>query len=84
MVSAVSNQLSIMLLTVAQTSLLRQLVAGPRVRHSETGLDFCYVTDDSTAFKPAFHFRPLLNTTASHSYLRTLIDLSKTRLPQSS
>ncbi|KAK0667765.1 protein-tyrosine phosphatase-like protein, partial [Cercophora samala] len=26
------------------TSLLRQLVAGPRVKHQDTGLDLCYVT----------------------------------------
>ncbi|KAF3768103.1 hypothetical protein M406DRAFT_289433 [Cryphonectria parasitica EP155] len=28
------------------TSLLRQIVAGPRAKHKETGLDLCYVTDD--------------------------------------
>ncbi|KAG6363892.1 hypothetical protein INS49_008995 [Diaporthe citri] len=27
-------------------SLLRQIVAGPRAKHAETGLDLCYVTDD--------------------------------------
>ncbi|ETI28462.1 hypothetical protein G647_00911 [Cladophialophora carrionii CBS 160.54] len=27
-------------------SLLRQIVAGPRARHPEAGLDLCYVTDD--------------------------------------
>lgn len=27
-------------------SILRQIVAGPRAKHAETGLDFCYVTDD--------------------------------------
>ena len=26
-------------------SLLRQIVAGPRARHPEAGLDLCYVTD---------------------------------------
>ena len=30
-----------------QASFLRQIVAGPRSRHSETGLDLCYVTDNS-------------------------------------
>jgi len=25
-------------------SLLRQIVAGPRAKHDETGLDLCYVT----------------------------------------
>lgn len=28
-------------------SILRSLVAGPRARHAETGLDLCYVTDNS-------------------------------------
>lgn len=27
-------------------SLLRQIVAAPRARHDETGLDLCYVTSD--------------------------------------
>ncbi|PHH63622.1 hypothetical protein CDD81_5603 [Ophiocordyceps australis] len=30
-------------------SLLRQLVAGPRARHAEAGLDLCYVTDEMIA-----------------------------------
>ncbi|KAL8906706.1 MAG: hypothetical protein Q9171_006167 [Xanthocarpia ochracea] len=30
-------------------SLLRQIVAGPRQKHSETGLDLCYVTDNIIA-----------------------------------
>ncbi|KAI0485259.1 phosphatases II [Xylariaceae sp. FL0804] len=30
-------------------SLLRQIVAGPRARHPEAGLDLCYVTDDIIA-----------------------------------
>ncbi|PNY25567.1 Pore membrane protein of 33 kDa [Tolypocladium capitatum] len=29
----------------AMASLLRQIVAGPRARHAEAGLDLCYVTD---------------------------------------
>ncbi|KAK4463174.1 nucleoporin POM33, partial [Cladorrhinum samala] len=31
------------------TSLLRQLVSGPRVKHQETGLDLCYVTENIIA-----------------------------------
>lgn len=31
------------------TSLLRQIVAGPRAKHAETGLDLCYVTDNIIA-----------------------------------
>lgn len=31
------------------TSLLRQIVAGPRSQHSETGLDLCYVTSNIIA-----------------------------------
>ncbi|KAM4058865.1 dual specificity phosphatase, catalytic domain-containing protein [Hirsutella rhossiliensis] len=30
-------------------SILRQIVAGPRARHPEAGLDLCYVTDDIIA-----------------------------------
>jgi len=30
-------------------SLLRSLVASPRQRHPEAGLDLCYVTDNSEA-----------------------------------
>lgn len=30
-------------------SLLRQIVAGPRARHPEAGLDLCYVTDNIVA-----------------------------------
>ncbi|KAI1912006.1 Telomerase protein component 1 [Ophidiomyces ophidiicola] len=33
----------------AMTSLLRQIVAGPRIRHAESNLDLCYVTDDIIA-----------------------------------
>ena len=40
-------------LTNNQASLLRQIVAGPRARHPEAGLDLCYVTDNST--KPPPH-----------------------------
>ncbi|KAJ4364447.1 Telomerase protein component 1 [Neocucurbitaria cava] len=32
-----------------QASLLRQIVAGPRARHPEAGLDLCYVTDNIIA-----------------------------------
>ncbi len=31
----------------AKASLLRQIVAGPRLRDAEAGLDLCYVTDYS-------------------------------------
>ncbi|EXJ64521.1 hypothetical protein A1O7_00857 [Cladophialophora yegresii CBS 114405] len=31
---------------LGSASLLRQIVAGPRARHPEAGLDLCYVTDD--------------------------------------
>ncbi|KAL2020444.1 hypothetical protein VTK56DRAFT_8410 [Thermocarpiscus australiensis] len=31
------------------TSILRQLVAGPRAKHEETGLDLCYVTSEIIA-----------------------------------
>ncbi len=30
-------------------SFLRQIVAGPRTKHQETGLDLCYVTSDIIA-----------------------------------
>lgn len=30
-------------------SLLRSIVAGPRARHDETGLDLCYVTTNIIA-----------------------------------
>ncbi|KAL8712013.1 MAG: hypothetical protein Q9220_003709 [cf. Caloplaca sp. 1 TL-2023] len=33
----------------AHTSILRQIVAGPRQKHSEAGLDLCYVTDNIIA-----------------------------------
>ena len=33
----------------SKASLLRQIVAGPRSRHPEAGLDLCYVTDNSTS-----------------------------------
>lgn len=31
----------------SQASILRQIVAGPRARHPEAGLDLCYMTDFS-------------------------------------
>lgn len=43
-------------------SLLRQIVAGPRAKHAETGLDLCYVTDNiivtyvCARFSPPFLF----------------------------
>ncbi|KAA8611700.1 Phosphatidylinositol-3 4 5-trisphosphate 3-phosphatase PTEN [Pyrenophora tritici-repentis] len=37
-------------------SLLRQLVAGPRARHAEAGLDLCYVTDNSTYGLSSYRF----------------------------
>ena len=30
-------------------SLLRQIVAGPRLKHEDTGLDLCYVTSNIIA-----------------------------------
>ncbi|KAI9765342.1 MAG: Telomerase protein component 1 [Geoglossum simile] len=36
-------------LTTRQASILRQIVAGPRSRHPEAGLDLCYVTDSIVA-----------------------------------
>ncbi|KAI9868785.1 MAG: Telomerase protein component 1 [Trichoglossum hirsutum] len=33
-------------------SILRQIVAGPRSRHPEAGLDLCYVTDSSPPLSP--------------------------------
>jgi hypothetical protein len=30
-----------------QSSILRQIVAGPRLQHPEANLDLCYVTDNS-------------------------------------
>lgn len=35
-----------------QASLLRSIVAGPRSRHPEAGLDLCYVTDNSKHSAP--------------------------------
>ena len=35
-----------------QASLLRSIVAGPRSRHPEAGLDLCYVTDNSKQSNP--------------------------------
>jgi hypothetical protein len=32
---------------IYQASILRQIVAGPRARHPEAGLDLCYMTDNS-------------------------------------
>ncbi|KAK4183452.1 nucleoporin POM33 [Podospora australis] len=34
---------------ITMASLLRQIVAGPRVKHQDTGLDLCYVTKDIIA-----------------------------------
>ncbi|KAG2413285.1 hypothetical protein HFD88_002474 [Aspergillus terreus] len=34
---------------LAQASILRQIVAGPRLQHPEAGLDLCYVTDNIIA-----------------------------------
>ena len=35
-----------------KASILRQIVAGPRLKHAEAGLDLCYVTDDSMSIIP--------------------------------
>lgn len=32
---------------ILQASILRQIVAGPRLQHPEANLDLCYVTDNS-------------------------------------
>ena len=39
-------------------SFLRQIVAGPRAKHQETGLDLCYVTSDIIATCVALPFPP--------------------------
>ncbi|PGG99643.1 protein-tyrosine phosphatase [Blastomyces parvus] len=39
----------IQLIDNRRASILRQIVAGPRLRHPETGLDLCYVTDEIIA-----------------------------------
>lgn len=41
-----------------QASILRQLVAGPRLQHPEARLDLCYVTDNSTALSSALDSTP--------------------------
>ena len=35
-------------LGISQSSILRQIVAGPRQQHAEAGLDLCYVTDNGS------------------------------------
>ncbi|KAI9788042.1 MAG: suppressor of tub2 mutation [Peltula sp. TS41687] len=42
----------------AKASLLRKLVAGPRIHHAETGLDLCYVTDHLIATSGPGHTYP--------------------------
>ncbi|KAJ5666737.1 Phosphatase tensin type [Penicillium macrosclerotiorum] len=37
--------------TLPQSSILRQIVAGPRQQHPEAGLDLCYVTENSTTIR---------------------------------
>jgi protein-tyrosine phosphatase len=41
----VVHPLHLSLLIHCQASILRQIVAGPRVRHPKAGLNLCYVTD---------------------------------------
>ena len=41
-----------------QASLLRSIVAGPRSRHPEAGLDLCYVTDNSKSPVPFPFYLP--------------------------
>ena len=56
-------------LSCIQTSILRQIVAGPRLQHPEAGLDLCYVTDNSeSAFVLIFLARLFLYllTVSSH------------------
>lgn len=42
---AVSRPRELQTTRPVMASLLRQIVAGPRSRHPEAGLDLCYVTD---------------------------------------
>ena len=65
------------------TSLLRQLVSGPRVKHQETGLDLCYVTENIIAtygFDPPFasdRLTPLLRNCANAKKLIELLSIFK-------
>lgn len=56
-----------------QASILRQIVAGPRLKHAEAGLDLCYVTDRSK-------MSILVHETSTHSfsnrYLRSILYIS--------
>ncbi|PWY71927.1 hypothetical protein BO83DRAFT_378910 [Aspergillus eucalypticola CBS 122712] len=64
-------------------SILRQIVAGPRLQHPEAGLDLCYVTDNSKATNPIILLlltHSLLLRTFSHRNLRALLQLPATRL----
>ena len=47
---ASSHSIIFQLLTLEyhQSSILRQIVAGPRQQHPEAGLDLCYVTDNGS------------------------------------
>ena len=40
---------------IIKASILRQIVAGPRLKHADAGLDLCYVTDNSTSTVPHIH-----------------------------
>lgn len=64
-----------------QSSILRQIVAGPRLQHPEANLDLCYVTDNSMFVDLNTCLQKLIHS--SHRYLRPLGDLPPTSLPQS-
>ena len=50
-------------------SLLRQIVAGPRLQHADTGLDLCYVTEDIIVTYASLSVPSLLTTHLISSYL---------------
>ena len=43
----VKSKIGSLFADACQASILRGIVASPRLKHAETGLDLCYVTDDS-------------------------------------
>lgn len=69
--------------SASQTSILRQIVAGPRLQHPEAGLDLCYVTDNGNPTQMYIgEVQIELTVWSSYRDVGPLRYLSAARIPQ--
>ena len=64
-----------------QATILRQIVAGPRARHPDAGLDLCYVADNSKGPKGSECWLAEGLQSSSRGHLWTKLSMAQEGVP---